>query len=345
MNIRDLARHLNLSIGTVSRALNGRRYVDPETRKRILKAAEDLGYTPNQWGRSLRQGTTGMVAMMLPASQRFAVADTIFMIVLDGLREVMAARKLDLLVLLCDPDDADFAYLRRVVERRLADGFIIADIQRIDPRIDYLLDRTIPFVAFGRSRTPGAYPWIDLDFEGVAEAAVARLTAQGHRRIACGTTADEINYGYVFADAYRAALGRRGIAVDPDLTVRVEASETGGYDFGARFLAMRERPTAAILANEAMVVGLYRRLFEASLMPGRDLSIIGFGEEPVARFLEPTVTHYRSDLRGLGERLGRALLAFMPAHCQDGRTALIQEVWPMELVPGQSDGVAQAVTS
>jgi DNA-binding LacI/PurR family transcriptional regulator len=345
VDIRDLARHLNLSIGTVSRALNGRRYVDPETRKRVLKAAADLGYAPNQWGRSLRQGTTGMVAMMLPTSGRFAVADTIFVVVLDGLRSVIAARKLDLLVLLCDPDDADFAYLRRVGERRLADGFVIADMQRIDRRIDYLLDREVPFVAFGRSRTPGAYSWIDLDFEGVAEAAVERLTGLGHRRIACVTTSDEINYGFVFADAYRAALERRRIAGDPDLIVRVEASEAGGYAFGERFLAMHRRPTAAILANEAMVVGLYSRLFAAGLTPGRDLSIIGFGEEPVARFLRPEVTHYRSDLRGLGARLGDALLSSIPAYSQGEGTTLVQEVWPMELVPGESDGVALAATT
>src|SRR6184192_3578787 len=61
-SIRDLARHLNISIGTVSRALNGRADVNAETRRRVLEAARILNYAPNQSGRSLRQGTTNMVA-------------------------------------------------------------------------------------------------------------------------------------------------------------------------------------------------------------------------------------------------------------------------------------------
>jgi DNA-binding LacI/PurR family transcriptional regulator len=70
VGIRELGRHLGLSIGTVSRALNGRRYVDPETRKRVLEAAAIFGYEPNQSGRSLRQGATGMVAMMVRSAGR-----------------------------------------------------------------------------------------------------------------------------------------------------------------------------------------------------------------------------------------------------------------------------------
>ena len=155
VGIRALAGHLGLSIGTVSRALNGRRYVDAETRKRVLEAAATLGYEPNQSGRSLRQGATGMVAMMVPVSGKVAVADTIFMIVMEGLRVAIAETGLELMVLFDDPNDPDFAYLRQVTERRLVDGLIIADTQRIDRRIDYLLGKEMPFAAFGRSSSPG----------------------------------------------------------------------------------------------------------------------------------------------------------------------------------------------
>ena len=124
-----------------------------------------------------------------------------------------------------------------------------------DPRIDYLLEKKIPFVAFGRSLSGSSHPWIDLDFEGVAEAAIARFTASGHRRIALAVPTDEINYGYVFADAYRRSLLQRGITPDENLIIRVENSEDGGYEFGDRFVTMDIRPTAALLVNETMVVG------------------------------------------------------------------------------------------
>jgi DNA-binding LacI/PurR family transcriptional regulator len=341
VGIRALARQLGLSIGTVSRALNGRRYVDPETRKRVLEAAAVFGYMPNQSGRSLRQGTTGMVAMMVPVSGKVAVADSIFMIVMEGLRVAIAESGLELMILFDDPNDADFAYLRRVTERRLVDGLVIADTQRIDRRIDYLLRKEMPFAAFGRSSSPGDFPWVDLDLEGFAETAVDRLVALGHREIACVTSSDEINYGFLLADAYAAALSRRGIPFRSDLIFRVEASERGGYEFGERLLSVSKRPTAGILANETMAIGLYRKLSEASLRPGGDFSIISFIEEPSARFLSPRSTCFHTDFHRLGVRLAEALLGAMAARTNSG-TALIQEVWPTEIrAGGQSDSALE----
>ena len=333
MNIRDLAKHLNISIGTVSRALNGRPYVDAATRERVLAAAAEFGYTPNFAGRSLRQGTSGMVGMMLPISDGVVVADTIFMVVLEGLRRFFSRQKLDLLVLLAEPDNKDFSYLRRVADRRLVDGVIIADIELLDPRIDYLLDKKLPFVSYGRSNTPGHYPWIDFDLEGMTLGAVERLVRQGHRRIALGTTASDINYGFVVEGAFRDALSRRGLDSGDELVVRIEASEQGGYVFGDHWLQMSPRPTAALLANEKMAIGLYKRLGEAGLAAARDLAVLALIEEPSARFLRPQVTRYTSDLQGLGVRLGEALLREM----RNPGEAPVQELWPMQLTLGDSD--------
>ena len=268
MNIRELAKHLNLSIGTVSRALNGRRYVEAETRRRVLEAATAFGYTPNLAGRSLRQGTSGMVGMMLPVSSGEEVASTIFMIVLEGLRRYFAAEKIDLLVLLCDADvTKDFAYLRRVVERRLVDGLIIADIEQHDPRIEYLLERHQPFAAFGRSETPGDYPWIDFDLEGAANLAMDRLVGLGHRRIALSVPAKDINYAIVVERAYRDSLNRHGIPVDPEIILHFDVGQEGGYALGECLLALPERPTAALFANEKTAIGFYSRLAEAGVFP------------------------------------------------------------------------------
>ena len=228
MSIRDLARHLNVSIGTVSRALNGKADVSADTRRRVLAAAQELGYSPNQSGRSLRQGVTGMIALILPTSGKMALADTIFMEVIEGLRAFLAGRNLDLMVLLSGPEENAYAYLQRVAARRLADGLIIAETQRRDPRIDYLIEKEIPFVCFGRSESARGYPWIDLDFEGVAEDAVAHFAALGHRRLAVATASSDINYSHVFASHFRQALERHGLPYDADLVIRVENSDDGG---------------------------------------------------------------------------------------------------------------------
>jgi DNA-binding LacI/PurR family transcriptional regulator len=335
VNIHDLARHLNVSIGTVSRALNGRSDVSAETRQRVLEAAETLGYSPNQSGRSLRQGATGMIGFMIATNrERAAKGEAFFMSVLDGLQPYLAERGLDVVVLLCSADQDPFAYLRRVVERRLADGMIIAETQRTDPRLDYLMKRKLPFVAFGRSLSGGDHPWLDLDFEGVAEQAIDRLARLGHKRIAIATASSEINYGYVYVDACRASLARRGITLSDDLVIRAPLTEAGGFEVGERLLAMDDRPSAVLLVDNKMATGLYHQLYEADMVPGRDIAIIGFDDSPQAQYLSPALTCFRVPLAELGRRLGETLVSAME---NKNAAAPQQTLWPMEMVIGESD--------
>lgn len=87
--IRQLAEHLDISIGTVSRALNGKPDVNDETRRRVLAAAEELGYVANQSGRSLRQGMTNVIGLMLEVSRETVEnSDDFFLGVTDGLQRV-----------------------------------------------------------------------------------------------------------------------------------------------------------------------------------------------------------------------------------------------------------------
>ena len=337
MNIHDLARHLNVSIGTVSRALNGRSDVSAETRKRVLEAATALGYSPNQSGRSLRQGATSMIGFMVTTKRERAAKDwNFFMSVFDGLHSSLTARGFDLLVLLCTADQDPNAYLRRVVERRLADGMVIAETQRIDPRIEYLQERRIPFVAFGRSLSGENYAWLDLDFEGVAEQAIERLTRLGHQRIAVATASTEINFGYVFIEAYRESLKRRGIRFDEGLVLREELTETGGFRVAERLLAMSDRPTAILLVDNKMATGLYRKLGEADVLPGRDIAVIGFDNTPQNQYLSPTLTCFRTELSELGARLGETLINEIDRKAAGTHKAM-QTVWPMQMIVGESD--------
>lgn len=339
MSIRDLARHLNISIGTVSRALNGKSDVNPETRERVLVAAKEFGYVPNQSGRSLRQGTTNTIGFMIELSIETADnGGSFFMPVFEGVQSVFRRHQLDLVALLCGTDEDPGAYLNRIVGRRFVDGLIISATMRNDPRITFLLERKIPFVTLGRSATGGQYPWIDLDFEGVAATAVARLLKFGHQRIAIGVPASDINLGYVFLEGYRRALSANGISFDPDLVFPANSNEEGGYRVATAMLAQKQMPTAVILVNENMAIGLYRRFYEAGIHPGRDIAVVGFRESTQSRFLSPTLTCFRISLRDLGIKLAEALLSTMPAFASNYPQDSIDLVWPMELVPGESDG-------
>jgi DNA-binding LacI/PurR family transcriptional regulator len=339
IGIKRLAEHLNISIGTVSRALNGRPDVNDETRKRVLEAAAELGYVANQSGRNLRQGNTNAVGFMIESGVDTAGnSDNFFLGVFDGVQHVLGRHNLDLLVLPCPGDEDPSQYLQRMVSRRAVDALIISATHRVDERIDLLTKARIPFIALGRSTSGGGeHPWVDLDFDGVANRAIDRLVAHGHRRIAVGLPSNDINLGFVFLDGIKSALKRHRIKFDPSLVIRAASSEQGGYQIAHQVLAMKDPPTAIVLIYELMAIGVYRRLNEAGMTPGRDMAVIGFRESPLARFLSPALTCFRMSLRDLGIGLGESLLASMPAYSHIYPQGIVNKIWPMELVAGESD--------
>jgi len=329
--IRDLARHLDISIGTVSRALNDKADVNPLTRARVREAALRLGYSPNQSGRSLRRGKTDLVGVIIPTGSDSALINTVFMSVLDGLRRKLSERRLDLAIFLHGPDEELFGSLRRVTERALVDGVIIAETQRLDPRIDYLIAEQKPFVAFGRSLSGGAHPWVDPDFEFAVAGAIDRLADLGHRRIGVMLPLGETHFHHLILESYRSALRRRGIDADATWVQRRPAGEFGGYDAGEALLALSPRPTAIVVSEAMQTIGLYRRLGEGGQLPGRDISIIGVFPEARVRTLSPMLTAYVTDWTAIGARLGEALIgAFAPDASASPETA--PKSGPMQVI-------------
>lgn len=337
INIKRLAQHLDISIGTVSRALNNRPDVNVETRKRVLQAARELGYVANQSGRSLRRGQTGVIGFMMQTGQEITgQGDTFFMTVFDGVQTVLNRHHLDLVALLCSSDEDADDYLRRMVSRGLADGIIISATRHVDPRITFLAERNVPFVALGRSTTDAGQPWLDLDFENVARQSIDRLVSKGHRRIAITLPHNDVNLGHIFQNSCEQALASHGLYLDPAMIFRSKPSEHGGYEIARRLVALEKRPTAIVLVNEMISAGLYKGLSEANYFPGRDIALIG-RDSPQTQFLSPRLTGFRPDLYELGITLGEALLASMPAFAEKYPLGIVRKIWPMEFVAGESD--------
>jgi DNA-binding LacI/PurR family transcriptional regulator len=338
-SIHDLARHLNISIGTVSRALNGRADVNAKTRQRVLDAAQELNYRPNQSGRNLRRGATHAIAFMMqphPGDQQYG--EPFFIPFLTGLQARLAESGLDLLVVMGAPGDYQHERLRRVVETRLADAVVLAWTRREDERIDYLTKAGFPFATLGRSRSGGkSYPSLDLDFEKAGSDAVDRLVARGHRRIAAVRPSLDLNFGYLFLAGYRKALKRHGLAYDPELVAAGFIKEAGGYEVTPGIMRAKDPPTAIIFNNDQMALGGCRALVEMGLKPGEDVAVVVIVDTALCRYFSPSLTSFRPALQPLGKRLAEMLLESMPAFAGPEGPRITREVWPLELVARDSD--------
>lgn len=346
IGIRDLARHLDISIGTVSRALNDRVDVNPLTRQRVREAAARLGYSPNQSGRSLRRGRTDLVAMIVPSGTDNTLINTVFLSVLDGLKRRLGERGLDLAIFLESGSDDRLGPLRRVTERGLADALIIADTERIDPRVDYLLKLAKPFVTFGRTRTSAHHAWVDADFEAAVEGGIERLFTLGHRRIGLVLPNLRRNYLDLVATGYRRGMRRRGLRVGDGWDVRRPTGERGGLNAADVLLGADPRPTAVLVCESMHAVALYRRLNEAGLRPGQDISILGLLPDASAQYLIPTLTTYQTNWTAIGKMLADAVTSEIVAAAADREPeegsapkllrTRVQYKMPVEFSPGES---------
>jgi DNA-binding LacI/PurR family transcriptional regulator len=341
LGIREVARHLNVSISTVSRALSGHPEVSEETRQRVQEAAKALGYEPDQAGRSLRQGSINAIAFVLSTDRTTKTDAGFFMELSRGVQDVLARHGLDLVLHLTWPGDDMTARMRRIVERRQADALILAETREEDPRLDYLVTRGFPFVTIGRSHSGGAHPWLDLDFDSAMAQILDRLVGFGHRRIVLVTGEPGMMLDNILRAAYRRQMAARGLSFDPALMCSAEPDEAGGFSAIARILALPDRPTAIIFPHHRAVAGAYSQLREAGLTPGRDIAIVACSADtPTAQFMVPSLTCFNLDLYGLGCRLAEALLASIPRFADEYGGGLVQEVWPWRLVPRASDDFA-----
>ena len=336
--IRALASHLDLSISTVSKALNGRFDINDETKQRVVKAALALGYVPNQSGRSLRQGTTRTVGFMIEANQDGSTdSDNFFMSVFDGVQLVLAQHKLDLIVLPCPSNEDPVAYLSRMVTRGIVDAFIISSTRKQDPRVKLLATAGIPFVSLGCSNV--SHPWVELDFEGVASQSVDRLVERGHRRIAVSLPTINLNLGNLFLKGYKKALARHHIQFDQHLAIATPSSESGGRFLADQLFTFNQPPTAVLLSYELVAGGLYKRLYEIGKIPGRDIAVIGFRESLQTGALVPHLTCFTANLKEIGVALAETLLSQMSAFSHQYSNRPKQIIWPMNLLEGDSDSM------
>lgn len=339
MGIRKLAKDLQLSVSTVSRALSDSDEVSAKTRERVREAALAQGYAPNKAAASLRKGRLDVIGLMLPArreEENYTLG--VFMTLADGLQSVLAVHGMDLVMYGSKSYEEEFARLRRIVERRHVDGVILAGTRRQDERLDYVAARGFPLVSLGRCESCADQPWVDLDFEAAAVAAVARLVAQGHRHIAIGVPGNDAMQAHVYTNAWRAAMQSHGLVPREENVQINELSERGGYLITEALLAQPNPPTAIMFQSDAMAVGAYRKLHELGRLPGRDLAISGgVLSSDVPEYLSPRLSGFTVDAYALGQHLAKALLMQIPDFAGLYGKTPRQTLWPLTLRERESD--------
>lgn len=329
MSLARIARSLGISVTTVSRALGGFADVAAETRARVEAEARQLNYRPNHTARRLRHGRSEAVGVVLPAGPG-QFDDPFFMRMLAAIGPALEQAGLDLLVTCARPGADELKAYRHLVAGRRVDGILLARTRRQDERIALLLDAGFPFVAHGRSEEKRPFASVDVDGAAACQTATARLVGFGHRRIGLINAPPEFMFAHHRAQGFRAALAEAGL---DGVALHAEATEENGFLAMRRLLADPDL-TAVVCATDRLAVGALHALADAGLRAGRDISVIGYDNLPMAAYTDPPLTTVAQPIERAARRMVDMLLHLMAG----GDCAGLQEVWPAELVARASDG-------
>ena len=337
-DIKELAKHLGLSVGTVSRALNDRPEVHPETRRRVQEAAREIGYVQNQAGRSLRLGATQIIGFFMHSAEILKGDSAGFFIsIINGMQREFARENLDLVVFPGSSDEDSTDYLARLSRRQVVDGVILAETRDDDPRIEYLNRAKIPFITFGRSRTKGDYSWLDFDFEDVVRTVVSRFAGLGHRNIAAVMASEDANYLKIMLKTLPRVMESHGLMLNSELLRRAPVSKEGAGDIANWLLEHPARPTAVMISHAQFAPAIYDALAARGLKPGIDLAITAMLQNMETSTLEPPLSGFATDMAGLGAHLARMLMARLPAFAARYSLYAENKLWPATFHLGGSD--------
>ena len=299
VTIKDVAKAADVSVATVSRALNGHQNVAEAVRKRVLEAAAALRYSPHHAARSLSSRRTQTVGVVLPD-----LHGAFFSELMRGIDQVARTRGLHLLVSSYHGNPEEQGAALRAMRGRV-DGLLLLSPYVHDA--DFLarnVDDSLPLVLINASG-PVERPSIGIDNYGGARAMVRHLLDIGHRRIAFIRGPDDNDDAGERLRGYRDALADAGCA-PWELPGRFD--EDSGHRAGQSLVAMTERPDAVFAANDTMAIACIYALGRAGVRTPDDIAVAGFDDVPLARYVHPSLTTMRVDIAELGARALRALL-------------------------------------
>jgi len=310
--LRDLSRHLGLSVTQVSRALNNHSDVAEETRERVHAAARALGYQPNVSARRLVTGRSGMLGLVLPGVP-LDPEDRIFVQIVGGLSQHLSRLGRQFVLHIADPEDDLVEVYRRLISGGAIDGFVLLDPELKDRRVAFLREAGVAFVIHGRIEEPHDYPFYDIDNRKMAERLTGLLLNAGHRRIAFLNGPKGRTYAASRRHGYRAALAGAGLGEEPGLHRFGPMTEGEGLLAGVALWGEGgPRPTGVVCGSSRLAAGLLRALDALGLRVPGDVSVVVHDDElpglrPAA--FQPPLTATSSPLQEGWPHLARLLAA------------------------------------
>jgi len=301
----DLARKLNLSIATVSRALQNDPVVSKKTKNKILELAAELGYRSNHFARNLRQKQTNTIGIMVHELNSNFITS-----VLAGVEKITTDAGYDLIIAHSSESfEKEKANAKNLFHKRV-DGLIASlafdttGLEHFQP----FIDKGVPVMFFDRVEQDNNNTVVIIDNWKCGYEATQHLIDQGCKRIVHVTSSLKRNVYQQRYNGYLDALHDNGIPFDKKLLIINDLSEKSGVKSAKEILRMKPLPDGAFITNDFVAAVCMRTLKEHGINIPADIAIVGFNNDAIGKLIEPTLTTINYPGKDMGEIAARNLI-------------------------------------
>lgn len=331
--IKDVAALAGVSFTTVSHVMNKTRPVSEPVEAKVRAAIRQLNYVPSGVARSLRARQTGTIGLLVPNNTNSYFAE-----LARGIEDY--CERNGYCVFLCNSDDdlrKQQNYLRVLREKRI-DGLIVASAGDDAVLIELLAATRVPVVMVDRQITGLEADAVQIDHEAGAYLAARHLLELGHRAIGCIGGPQGMDVSMLRIAGFRRAMAERDVPVLPEAIVQSDFSSPGGYA-AAKRLFQTFKASAIFASNDMMGIGALRAAAELGLRVPHDVSVIGFDDIELGRYVFPALTTVGQPILSLGEATAQTLLARISGGLSG---APHRQILPPRLTVRESTGPASA---
>jgi DNA-binding LacI/PurR family transcriptional regulator len=284
----DVAKRAGVSRTTVSFVLNNTpgKIISEETRQRVLKAAAELDYEPNEAARTLAMVKHQAIGLFICHTGYF-FSDVFINQLIEGINPILNKHRLQLVLQSLRLDQSDYLQL---AHQDNVDGIILLNPHENDRGLAQIKESDIPLVVVG-NLSDQSICQVDIDNREAAEEAVQYLIDLGHRDIGMILHAPVIYYAAVERfNGYRRSLRKNGLPFRDAYVKYGDFSEASGYAAMQALLSLPDRPTAVFAGNDVIAYGAMKAIKDAGFIIPDDISLIGFDDDFLSRFLNPPLT-------------------------------------------------------
>jgi len=338
----DVARLAGVSRATVSYVINnqtgGRVPISEETRQRVLEAITELDYVPDARAQAFRSGSTKTIGLIIPD-----IHNPHFWEIADGVEQEARAAGYDILLSSIPPENKYAEDIFKNLSHRRIDGLVmvpsfIYHSKESQKTLAYLLKRQLPIVGMMSDHGDVSYniDRVVSDYRDTTIELMTHLLSLQHRRIGLiyGIAVPKLGNDRLFA--YQESLQAAGLPVDPDLIVECGPTIEDSYHATQKLLELPSRPTALLAINDFLAVGALRAIKDLNLCVPQDISLFGYDDVPLAKYLVPRLSTASKD----GEKIGREAIRLLLARLQDPERPCQEIKLPARLILRESTGPA-----